>query len=285
MPEQWTIESPVTQEIHPDPDPVRGVQIGVVAGRVDIVCHEDPAEQGAVLEVHELSGRPLTVDWTGGVLHVNHVRPEGLSGWWRMLKGWNEDGHTARAHVSIAVPRHASVDVGTVCAETVVTGSRAAVKVATVSGETTIGEVHGNVAVETVSGPVDVTDVHGGLKVTSVSGGLTAARCLLDPVSLETVSGALVLDLLGDRAQVRSRSVSGDLTVRIPGDAGYEIAADTTSGRTVLDGQSFGGHPGQRSGRRTEGDAAIALKLGSVSGNITVLRAHAPDVALQRVGE
>lgn len=283
MTTEWTIDEPKTIDLNESETAITAVQIGIIAGRIDIVCHDD--HRGAHLEVHDIEGRPLTVGVVDGTLHVNHLRWPGpdAGSWWDRLKSAGEGLEKARAHVSLSVHRSTRVEIGTVSGEAVVSGSHAAVTVRTVSGDATVEKVVGETRLDTVSGSLDVRALTGTLRAQSVSGPVTADSCHLDRAELTTVSGDLVIDLHSDSAELRSSSVSGDVTVRIPSGAGYDADARTVSGHALLDGQSFGGMPGQRGGHRTDGDGAIILRASSLSGNVVLLRATVPAGEAQRL--
>lgn len=69
------------------------------------------------------------------------------------------------------------------------------------------------------------------------------------------------------------KSVSGDLVVRVPADAGYRIDAKSVSGRIVADGRRLGaGRPGPPQGEIRHGDESVRVSAASVSGDVTLLR-------------
>ncbi len=101
----------------------------------------------------------------------------------------------------------------------------------------------------------------------------------LPELHVKTVSGALVVDLHGSPSRIRLKSVSGDLTVRIPATAGFRLTAKTVSGRVVADGRHIGERrPGRTKGEVHDGDESVQIDAGSVSGDVTVLRPSAGTV-------
>jgi hypothetical protein len=237
---------------------------------VDIVTHDDSPT--ARLEVHEVSGPPLLVDWDGWTLKISHVK-EKDGNFWDNMKSLGLDKGRRRARISISVPATTDISASTVSAEALINGARAKVKTNTVTGSLTLDDIVGDVDANTVSGDIECHGLQGDFKGNSVSGALTVQASRLRQIRLNTVSGDITLDLTHGGAQIQSNSVSGDVTVRIPQGGGYDVAARTASGHIVIDGQSMDGNaPHQHGGRLIEGDKALVIKANSVSGNVVVLR-------------
>lgn len=271
MAEQWQASGPKVVEVGGADEPVRELRVRLVAGRVDVVAHD---EDVARVEVGAVRGRPLEITWRSGVLEVSHpqVRWDNLL---EMVKGaFRTDD---RAEVSIAVPRGVKVELGTVSAEGLLAGTTADASVKTVSGELVVDGVHGEVSARTVSGAIEVRDQHGPLTGESVSGSLTVQAAAMPRLTAKSVSGELAVDLGSSPSEIKVSSVSGDVTVRIPATAGFMLDAKSVSGRLVADGRRLGGdRPGTPRGRLSEGDESVRLSAKTVSGDVTVLRSGEP---------
>ena len=126
--------------------------MGLVAGRVDIVTHDDSPT--ARLEVHSVDGKPLLVTWDGSTLKVSHVKDK-EGNLWENLKRFGKEHDRLNARVSLSVPTRTDVTVSTVSADALVSGVRAGVKVNTVSGSLTLADVIGEVDANTVSGELE----------------------------------------------------------------------------------------------------------------------------------
>ena len=63
--EKWLVEEPKVI----DTGIVRRLKVGLVAGQVDVVAHDEPT---ARVEVHSVSGKPLMVEVDGDTLTVDH---------------------------------------------------------------------------------------------------------------------------------------------------------------------------------------------------------------------
>jgi hypothetical protein len=267
MVRSWQVGGPEVIDAGDETDPVRTLQVGLVGGRVEVLGHDGP---GARVEVTSARGRHLEVTWADGVLAVRHphVRWDGLLD---ALKGFarGEDD----ADLRITVPRTAAVRLSTGSADGELTGLRAAATVRTVSGALTVDDLVGDLAVRTVSGQIEVRSLTGSVTGESVSGPLTVQATSLPHLDVKTVSGALTVDLDQTPSALYLKSVSGDLTVRIPPAAGYRLDARSVSGQIVADGRQLGAtRPGPPQGEVRSGDESVHISANSVSGDVTLLR-------------
>jgi hypothetical protein len=271
MAQEWQIDGPKVLDIGGENESVGKLKLGLVAGRVDIVTHNDSPT--ARLEVHEVVGQPLKVTWDGWTLKISQVMDKD-GNLWESVKSFGQDKGKRSARVSISVPSTTDINASTVSAEALINGVRASVKANTVSGSLTLDDIVGDVFANTVSGEIECHALEGDFRGNSISGALTVQASRLAQIKLNTVSGDITLDLTDGRAQIQSNSVSGDVTVRIPQGGGYDVVAHTASGHVVIDGQSMNSNaPYQRGGQLTDGDKALVIKANSVSGNVVVLRA------------
>jgi hypothetical protein len=275
--EKWGVTGPKVIEVGGPDEPVHELRVALVAGRIDVVAHD---EDEARVEVQNVRGRELEVIWERGSLVVRHPQMrwdnilEGIRGFAR-----GEDS----ADLSIAVPRGTTVQVGTVSADGLVAGLHAPTSVRTVSGSLVIDGVHGTVGARTLSGQIDVRDQHGSLSGETVSGGLTVQAVEMDDLDVKTVSGSLAVDLARPARRIALKSVSGDLTVRIPADSGFRFDAKSVSGNVIADGRRIAsGPPGNRAGELREGDEAVRISAKSVSGDVTLLRAASGGPSLTK---
>ncbi len=233
--ESWVVSGPQVIDV----DDVRSLRVQLVAGRVDVVTHD---EAGARVEVHSVDGRPLEVSLSNGELRVGYQFT--LTGWEGWLDKFRNFRDRDRADLSIAVPRDLPAKVGTVSAEGLVAGIRGPVSVSTVSGSLVVDGTRGVLSANTVSGEVVVRDHDGDLSMNSVSGELAASGALTR-VDANTVSGELALDITSGHSSIEASTVSGDVTVRLPEGEGVHVVANALSGRLVVDGRGpWWPHPG-----------------------------------------
>lgn len=270
MSENWTVDGPRVIEAGGPDDRPQHVEVRLIAGRVDVVAHDDL--DTITVEVNRIEGHPLEISWTQGRLEVAHpkVKWEGIlddlfSGRLMRCKG--------TAEVSIAVPRGVTVHLGTVSADGLVSGTTAPAEVRTVSGTIVVDHVRGHVDARTVSGAIDVRHQEGSLTGNTVSGSLTVHAVTMHDLNATTVSGELTVDLQSAPSTLLTKSVSGDVVVRIPADAGFEVTAKSVSGRVTAGSEQVARRPGTVEGVLREGSPDVKVVAQTVSGDVTVLRA------------
>ena len=132
-------------------------------------------------------------------------------------------------------------------------GGRAAVN--TASGDVELGRVGGEVVVKTASGDVRIDDAGGNVDVSTASGDQRIAAVTAGQVDLKSASGDIEVGIRqGSNLWVDARAMSGDLSSEVE-------LADTPPGDGADDGP------------------LVELKAASMSGDIEVVRAPAPDPA------
>ena len=274
MSEQWSVDGPRVIEVGGPDEIPQHVGVRLLSGQVDVVAHDDL--DTITVEVSRISGRPLEISWSNGRLEVSHPKLK----WEGMLDGivsgamFRSDD---RAEVSIAVPRGVTVHLGTVSAEGLVSGTTADAKVQTVSGTVVVDHVRGHVDARTVSGSIEVRHQEGPLTGNTVSGSLTVQAVTMEHLRANTVSGSLTVDLQTAPSTLLTKSVSGDVVVRIPADAGYEVTAKSVSGRVTAGSEQVSRRPGKVEGVLRDGHPDVKLVAQTVSGDVTVLRAPERD--------
>jgi DUF4097 and DUF4098 domain-containing protein YvlB len=277
---QWTVSEPESITLD---EPVRSVHVRVVAGTLNVMAAEGPAK----VEITQLKGEPLQVSMVDGVLTVSYPQltwndfglgPEtrtmdairdGVKDLFSSLKRkWR-----AHAVISLTVPADAEVRLGSVSADTTVSGVRADASVYAVSGSTTLVGLGGKTEVSAVSGQVDAESVGGELRVKTVSGDLTVLAGTATTLRANSVSGAVTLDLAGAPTDVRANTISGDVAVRLPQAADIKVEAGSTSGRltTAFDELRMTGTWGAKQLSGTIGDGTGSLEVTTVSGAVSVL--------------
>ncbi|GAA4364478.1 hypothetical protein [Paeniglutamicibacter cryotolerans] len=121
-----------------------------------------------------------------------------------------------------------------------VSGTSGHTRLKTVSGSLLADATAGTLSVDTVSGEIITRNHRGHFAAKSVSGEVTASG-ELESVRASTVSGNFSFDIGGTPVDLVSKSVSGDLTVRIPEGLGIDLVATSTSGSICLDGERHSG--------------------------------------------
>ena len=219
-------------------DPRGRVEIDNLKGRVEVRAWDRPEVKitgslGAGVE-------KLSVEGDRGALHIEVKYP-------------NRANNTEPTVLVVQVPLQADLEISTVSANIDVHGvAPRELSLESVSGDIVANGAPRRAAVESVSGDVRLTLNSQDVSVDTVSGELVLQGRLNGEVSLETVSGNVRLDNLGERlrslsagtvsgdmdikaaladgGECRMESVSGDLLLRLPRDLSAEVSGESFSG-------------------------------------------------------
>ncbi|MEU1053536.1 hypothetical protein [Streptomyces sp. NPDC005876] len=262
---EWSVAEPTRLTFDA---PVSELHVRLVDGTVNVVGTE---ESSARLEVSSIEGPPLIVTQRGGILTVAY---EDLP-WKGFLKWLDRTGRRRSAVVSLAVPAATRVEVGAVCAATVVSGLDGRAEVKGVTGDTTLVRLAGPVRADTVSGSVEAQALTGDLRFNSVSGDLTVVEAG-SAVRADSVSGSVIVDCdpVSRPTDLSLTSVSGEIAVRLPHPADTEVEANTASGTvsSAFEDLRIGGLWGTKRITGRLGSGSGRLKATTVSGSIALLR-------------
>lgn len=272
---QWTVEGPERITID---EAVRALHVRVIDGTVNVVAAEGPAR----LEVTELRGEPLHVTLVDGVLTVTYKDINSWGDFGNVLKSmdsvktWFSALRNKRVvGVTVTVPATTEVKVGTVSAGATVSGFAEHVSVQSLSGDATLVGLTGRTDANTVSGDLDAQSVGGQLKVNTASGRLTVVAGTADRVQVNSVTGAVTLDLdVAAGTDVKVTTVSGAVAIRIPSLADAKVEAGSTSGdiTSTFEQLKLGGSWGAKRLSGELGEGRGSLNVTTVSGAVTVLR-------------
>jgi len=262
--EKWLVAPGQTKII--DVELVRKLKVGLIAGTVDIIGHDEP---GARIEVHGVTGKDLKISMDGDRLEIDHPQLR----WDNFIEVFASFRGTARAEVSISVPRDVALRFGVVSADALVSGLRNDAKLSTVSGDLVIDDIQGDLELNAVNGEISVRNHVGSLTVHTVSGDFTASGSI-PRFTLDGVSSNVFLDLTGTPDQIVTNSVSGNLTVRVEPGVAARYHLNTLSGTLQLDDQTvrtaFG--TGYEGSTGTLDGCWVDVRSNSVSGDISVVR-------------
>lgn len=273
--EKWIIHPGETRVI--DIETARSLKIGLVGGQVDVVAHDEP---GIRIEVHEVTVKDLRIEVSDDRVEIDHPQLR----WDNFLEVFRNFGAGGpKAEVSVAVPRDVALTLGVVSANALVAGLSAGATLNTVSGDIIVDGLTGDLSVNAVSGDVQVRELVGSLNANSVSGDV-AATGSLRKATIDTVSGAMLVDSTGDTLSVGLNTVSGSTTVRLDEGFPANYVMRSVSGRVQIDGvvrsgtgtgptTNYSGSVGELSGSFAD------VRAHSVAGDITVLRRAADEVS------
>lgn len=271
MGEKWKIEQPEQLDLG---EGVHRLRLTAVGGRINVLGVDGPA----ALEVTRISGPPLNVDLEDGELTIKHGEDikSGLFGW--LTRGLRQE-----VELSLSIPPDALVEVTVVSGPVVVSNFHERVTVKGVSGEVTLAGVYGPTNVSTVSGGVTVEQATDDLKVNAVSGAITVIAGAGGRIDLNTVAGAITVDLEDPMpGRVHATCVSGALTVRLPHQPDTAVDITSTSGRatTAFPEITRSRQPGSSRLSGVIGTGSAKLTGHTLSGSITLLRRE-PDEEIQ----
>lgn len=265
--EKWLVTAGQSKTI--DVELVRSLKVSLVGGTIDVIGHDEP---GARIEVHSVTGKDLRISIDGDALEIDHPQLR----WDNFIEAFASFRGSAKAEISVAVPRDIALKLGVVSAEALVAGLRNDAKLNTVSGEIITDDIAGDLDLNTVSGEVSVQRHRGNITAHSVSGDIVASGAIAKFGS-DSVTGDIVLDIDGAPGAVDCNTVSGNLTVRIDAEFGASYRINTVSGKLQFGDSTFKGTLGKGFVHR-EGELSgswLELAANSVSGNITVVRRDA----------
>ncbi|MBG6238833.1 DUF4097 and DUF4098 domain-containing protein YvlB [Mycetocola sp. CAN_C7] len=250
-----------------DVELVRKLKVGLVGGQIDIIGHD---ESSARVEVHSVSGRDLKISIDGDVLEIDHPQ----LGWENFLDVFKSFGqNSAKAQISVLVPRAVALNFGMVSASALVSGLTTDARLSTVNGELQVEGVTGDLDLKSISGEMSVQSHTGAVNAHTVSGDITASG-QLTRFSSDGVSGDVFVDALGHCDKISANTVSGHLTARLSADVGARYVVNTVSGTLQLDHSVIKGTRGRGFSSTTEGDGNFYTDVfaNSVSGNVSVIR-------------
>ena len=266
--EKWIIHPGETRVI--DIETVRSLKVGLIGGQIDVIAHDEP---GMRIEVHSVTIKDLRIEVSGDVVEIDHPQLR----WDNFLEVFRNFGSGGpKAEISVAVPRAVALTLGVVSASALVSGIREDARLNTVSGDIIVDGIRGDLVVNAVSGDVQVRELVGALSANSVSGDV-AATGEIRKATIDTVSGAMLVDSSGPINQIGLNTVSGNATIRLDETLPANYVVRSVSGRVQVDGvvrsglgngptTNFTGSVGELSG------SFVDVRANSVSGDVTVLR-------------
>jgi DUF4097 and DUF4098 domain-containing protein YvlB len=258
--EKWLIDGEKIIDI----DNIRKLKVGLVAGQVSIVAHDEPHVH---VEVHSVKGKDLLVSVDGDTLEIDHAQWT----WDNFIDVFKSFRGSARVDVSIRVPRDIALKFGVVSASALISGLTADASISTVSGEIVVDGLAGDVQLNAVSGEISVRNHRGRINAHTISGDITAAGELAKFAG-DTVSGDVFLDIAGVPDEVRVNTVSGSVTTRLESGVAAQYKINTVSGRIQLDDSEIRGVRGAYTGKYGSLDKQwLDFRANTVSGSVSVL--------------
>jgi DUF4097 and DUF4098 domain-containing protein YvlB len=247
-----------------DLGPIRRLKVALVRGQVDIVGHDEATTR---VEVHSVSGKELRISLDGDSLEIDHpqLRWDNFIDVFRSFRG------SARADVSILVPRDVALKFGVVSSTGLVSGLHADATISTVNGDLVVDDMRGEITLNSVSGELAVSNHVGGITAHTVSGDITVSG-EVSRFRADGVSSDVFLDLSGAPNEISVNTVSGNITTRLDGDQAADYRISTVGGRIQLDDSEITGVRGTYNGKYGKPEHSwLDFRANTVSGNVAVL--------------
>jgi DUF4097 and DUF4098 domain-containing protein YvlB len=147
--------------------------------------------------------------------------------------------------------------------------------VSAVQGAVELQEIAGRTQVKAVSASVEGAGWSGRATVDTVSGAVQIAGAQLTRVKANTVSGNVAVETtIDEEGRYDFNSVSGDVTLYLPGGRGVESRGTTISGQLVCDLPVEFSRRGRGGWWATINGGGPAVRFNSVSGDLEVLAAR-----------
>lgn len=261
--EKWLVDSEKVIDI----ERVASLKIGMIAGQVNVLGHDEPT---ARVEVHSVSGRDLLVTVEGDTLEIDHPQLR----WDNFIEVFRSFRDKAQAEITVTVPRDVGLKFGVISASALISGLATNGSVSTVSGDVLIDDLTGDLQLNSVGGELSVRNQRGRINAHTVSGDLTASGAI-SRFTADTVSGDVFLDVEGEPDEIRINTVSGSITTRLDAGVASQYRINTVSGRVQLDESEITGLHGGYTGKY--GDLSgrwLDFRANTVSGGISIL--HQP---------
>ena len=203
----------------------------------------------------------------GDTLEIDHAQWK----WDNFIDVFTSFRGSAKADVSVWVPRDIALKLGVVTATALVSGLTTDATISSVGGELVVDGVSGDVQLNSVGGEVTARNHFGKIAARTVSGDITATGEIVK-FSGDTVSGDVFLDIVGLPDEVRANTVSGSVTTRLEDGVPVQYRINTVSGRLQLDDSEIRGVHGGYTGKYGSLDRRwLEFRANTVSGNISVL--------------
>jgi len=266
--QKWLLDAPKVLDL----GPIRRLKVALVRGQVDIVGHDEPTTR---VEVHSVSGKDLRVTLNGDSLEIDHPQLR----WDNFIDVFRSFAGSARADVSILVPRDVALKFGVVSSTGLISGLHADATISTVSGDLVIDDLRGDVTLNSVSGELAVRNHTGTISAHTVSGDVTVSG-EVSRMRADGVSSELFLDITGSPDEIKVNTVSGNITARLDGDHAAEYRISTVGGRIQLDDSEITGVRGTYNGKfGTLEGSWLDFRANTVGGNVAVLHTRAQKPA------
>lgn len=268
--ERWVVGEGESKTF--DLDGVERLKVSLLKGRIDVIGHDD---ESCRLEITKVKGSPVNVSFDGHRLVI--ANDDKVSNGVLSFLGIHVSfggvprTMTARADVSLLVPRDVAAKISTISGDALISGLTCGAKLDTVSGTLLSDGVSGALNMDTVSGKVEARNHHGSVRAKTVGGDVVVSGNCTD-VSAEAVSGNLYVDAFGAPERIRYHAVSGSMAVRLDPEVRATYKASSIGGRARIGAQEFKIRDALNFADGPEHGRPVNIEFNAVGGSLKVVR-------------
>jgi DUF4097 and DUF4098 domain-containing protein YvlB len=181
----------------------------------------------------------------------------------------------ARVEYQIWIPQTCTVELESVSGSIQMADHLNRVYAKTVSGSIKLNNIMGNVELKTVSGNISIAKISGEIRAGSVSGSLIFRDCKGSFPDLHSTSGSIVAELAAideDASDMSLNTVSGDINLKLPGDASFGLDIKTVSGEINNKFKVLVESVKKNQLQGEVGNGGINIELKTISGDISLAK-------------
>ena len=185
---------------------------------------------------------------------------------------------TDKVEYTLRVPRATRLTAKTVNGPVKVSGLRGAVEVSSVHGPVVVTDCEGAMRAEATNGHVELNRVAGQVEVYTANGGIAVRGSQAQRVTAETVNGLISVEPLVGGADVRARTVNGELALTLASGVAVELEASGVTLRTHFETANRPANSGRGGWRGVVGDGepSAHVAYSTVNGTLVVRGDGAP---------
>ena len=181
----------------------------------------------------------------------------------------------ARVEYQIWIPKTCTVELESVSGSIQMADHLNRVYAKTVSGSIKLNNIMGNVELKTVSGNISAAKISGEIRAGSVNGSLIFRDCKGSFPDLHSTSGSIVAELAAideDASDMSLNTVSGDINLKLPGDASFGLDIKTVSGEISTKFKVLVESVKKNQLQGEVGNGGINIELKTISGDISLAK-------------
>lgn len=230
------------------------VQLSTFTGAVDVTTWDRAAVQIDVRiegdEQEHVDATRIRIDGSGRAVEIE-TDYDALENRFLGFINLGNNNDRPAAYYTIRMPATADLSIEDFSSELTVDGLRGDLSLETFSSPVTLRDIEGRIRAETYSSDVEAHDVAGG-------------------IHFETFSGNATITLRALADDYRFEGFSGDVELRLPADAGFELDAELGMSGDLVSDFSFDAANGEDNARGTVNGGGPRIRFETFSGDLTL---------------